>query len=270
MFVAKQFDIIMGVDTHIILIPTPGGPVPTPIPHPFVGIVFDPPEFVPIIGATILVNGIPRGQAGTKVKNAVPHIPIGGPFQKPPANEGEIQMGSITILADFQPCSFSGLPAYTCQDVGKTAPTRKKRKSSSKTKGLVLPTSILLAIPKGGINGVGGVGSIPTESKEEDDKTKKAKKNKQLQAKFKHAEDFGVSGNYSKANAAKFESAITQHINSSGTQIIQGTYRGETVTHCLNPSTGLNVILKPSGEFLSGWRLGADQLANVLRSGSLT
>ena len=81
MFVAKQFDIIIGVDTHIIMIPTPGGPVPTPLPHPFIGIVFDEITFVPIIGASILVGGIPRANAGTKVKNGMPHIPMGGPFQ---------------------------------------------------------------------------------------------------------------------------------------------------------------------------------------------
>lgn len=34
---------------------------------------------------------------------------------------------------------------------------------------------------------------------------------RQLQAKFKHAGDFGVVGNYSKANAGKFSSAINQH-----------------------------------------------------------
>jgi len=46
---------------------------------------------------------------------------------------------------------------------------------------------------------------------------------KQLQKKFKHAADFGVTGNFSKANAAKFNSAINQHLNSSGVKAIQGT-----------------------------------------------
>lgn len=155
MFIAKQFDIIIGVDTHIVMIPTPGGPVPTPLPHPFIGIVFDPITFVPIVGSSIWANGLPRGLGGTKVKNAVPHIPMGGPFQKPPMNEGEIQMGNLTIIAEWQFCSFSGMPAYTCQDVGKTAP-QKKHSKGAKTKGLVLPTSILLAIPKGGPIGAGG------------------------------------------------------------------------------------------------------------------
>lgn len=60
----------------------------------------------------------------------------------------------------------------------------------------------------------------------------------QLQSKFKHAADLGVPGNYSKANAARFSAAINQHINAAGTRAIQGTYRGEAVTHYLDPSTG--------------------------------
>lgn len=89
-----------------------------------------------------------------------------------------------------------------------------------------------------------------------------------LQAKFKHAGDFGVAGNYSKANAAEFSAAINQHINAAGTRAIQGTYRGQSVTHYLDSSTGLNVISR-GGEFVSGWKLSPEQLANVLRNGSL-
>ena len=36
---AKQGDKVVGVDTHIIMIPSPGGPVPTPLPHPFAGML---------------------------------------------------------------------------------------------------------------------------------------------------------------------------------------------------------------------------------------
>ncbi|RYY72835.1 MAG: hypothetical protein EOO52_20275 [Gammaproteobacteria bacterium] len=92
---------------------------------------------------------------------------------------------------------------------------------------------------------------------------------KQLQAKFKHAVDFGVVGNYSKANAGKFSSAINQHINSAGVQTIKGTYRGQSVIHYLNPNTGLNVISSPSGQFMSGWTLNPAQLQNVLKHGGL-
>ena len=31
---AKQGDQIVATDTHIVLVPSPGGPVPTPLPHP--------------------------------------------------------------------------------------------------------------------------------------------------------------------------------------------------------------------------------------------
>jgi uncharacterized Zn-binding protein involved in type VI secretion len=36
---AKQGDQINAVDTHIVMVPSPGGPVPTPLPHPFSGII---------------------------------------------------------------------------------------------------------------------------------------------------------------------------------------------------------------------------------------
>lgn len=92
---------------------------------------------------------------------------------------------------------------------------------------------------------------------------------KQLQAKFKHAKDFGVPGNYSKANAAAFSRAIHQHINSPGVRAIRGTYHKRPVTHFVNPSSGLNVIVDPAGTFISGWRLSPAQLQNVLTHGGL-
>lgn len=93
---------------------------------------------------------------------------------------------------------------------------------------------------------------------------------RQLQSKFKHAGDFGVTGNYSKANAAKYSEALNQHINSPAVTKISGTYRGDPVTHYLDPATGLNVIVDPSGVFVSGWKLGPQQLQNVLSHGGLT
>jgi len=49
-----------------------------------------------------------------------------------------------------------------------------------------------------------------------------------------------------------------------------GTYRGNPVTHYLDPSTGLNVIVDPAGVFVSGWKLGPAQLQNALTHGGLT
>jgi hypothetical protein len=91
----------------------------------------------------------------------------------------------------------------------------------------------------------------------------------QLQKKFKHAQDFGVTGNYSPANAAKLQNAIQQHVASSSTKVIKGTYHGNPVTHYVNPSTGVNVMKDSAGNFVSGWKLSPAQLKHVLSNGKL-
>ncbi|HIE36308.1 MAG TPA: hypothetical protein EYP89_03620 [Candidatus Omnitrophica bacterium] len=92
---------------------------------------------------------------------------------------------------------------------------------------------------------------------------------KQLQKKFKHAGDFGVSGKYNPANAQKFNQAIQKHLNAPGTKEISGTYRGNAATFYTNPNTGLTVIQNPNGSFLSGWKLNPQQLQHVLKDGKL-
>lgn len=92
----------------------------------------------------------------------------------------------------------------------------------------------------------------------------------QLQKKFKHASDFGVTGNYSKENAKSFENALETHIHNPNTVVIRGTYRGDAVTHHYNPNTGINVIVDPQGNFVSGWKLGQAQTQNLLSHGGLT
>lgn len=92
---------------------------------------------------------------------------------------------------------------------------------------------------------------------------------KQLQAKFKHAADFGIRDKWNKAAVSKFSSAINQHINSSSVKTLKGTYRGNPVLHHLDPKTGLNVISKPNGTFISGWKLNSKQLENVIKHGGL-
>lgn len=138
----KHFDPVIGIDIHILVIP-PVGPVP--IPHPHIAMIMDPMDFVPVLGATVMVGPLKRGTAGTAGKT-IPHIPLGGPFAKPPMCESEIFMGSATVLADGSPMSFTALPVLSCQDVGMISPIRKKPK---KTFGMVLPTSMVTAIPSG-------------------------------------------------------------------------------------------------------------------------
>lgn len=114
---AKHFDPVLGIDTHLV---QPPGPVPpVPVPHPYVGFVFDPFDYLPVVGATVHVNGLPRATAGT-LSRAVPcHLPIGGTFVPPlPANAGEMFMGSSTVSFDDQPATYGMLPVLTCQSIG--------------------------------------------------------------------------------------------------------------------------------------------------------
>jgi len=92
---------------------------------------------------------------------------------------------------------------------------------------------------------------------------------KQLMVKFKHAIDFGVSGNFNSANRVVFEKALNAHLGDPATIAVRGTYRGNPVTHLLNPDTGLNVMRDANGKFISGWKLSEAQVKNVLTHGNL-
>ena len=156
MIAAKAMDPVLGVDIHIV---QPPGPVPpVPVPHPFIGMLIDPMDFAPVIGATVLINGMPRATAGTGGQCVPPHIPIGGVFVKPPGNECEVFMGSASVLADGDPLARLGMPALSCHDVGMPPPPRLKKKR--KPKSLTLPTSVVLAVPAGAPVLVGGAPTI--------------------------------------------------------------------------------------------------------------
>ncbi len=107
---AKLGDKIVATDTHIIMVPTPGGPVPTPLPHPFTGTI------VGNTSANVLIEGKPAATLGSTATNLPPHIPQGGPFQKPPSNQGQIIVGSATVLINNKPAARNGDTALTCND----------------------------------------------------------------------------------------------------------------------------------------------------------
>jgi uncharacterized Zn-binding protein involved in type VI secretion len=107
---AKQGDRITAVDTHIILIPSPGGPVPTPLPHPFNGIINGS------LSTNVLIMGQPAATQGSTAQNTPIHVPQGGPFQRPPSNRGQIIAGSPTVLINGKPAARNGDVALTCND----------------------------------------------------------------------------------------------------------------------------------------------------------
>src|SRR5277367_204401 len=135
---AKLFDLVIGVDLHMVVVPTPAGGVPTPLPHPFVGYVFDP------MGALsgVLVNYLPAANTGTHVKALSSHIPtppgVAFFFKDVPGNEGSIVTGSKTVSFGGSSAARQGSMVTTCNFP------------------LNLPTSTLMAVPVGKPVIVGG------------------------------------------------------------------------------------------------------------------
>lgn len=158
MFAAKQFDVVIGTDVHFIQ--PPGLSPPIPVPHPFIGMLQDSGAFKPpsLGGAKVLINSLPSATAGFSAVNRPAHIPIGGMFVNPPANEGEIFMGSATVLVEGEPLSRMGMQVLTCSDIGMPGLPRLNKKAT--TKALMLPTSSIISVPVGMPVLVGGPPTI--------------------------------------------------------------------------------------------------------------
>ena len=101
---------MLATDIHIIMIPTPGGPVPTPLPHPFVGMLTGG------LSSNVMIMGLPAAMLGSTADNTPPHIPQGGPFQRPPTNKGTIITGSPSVMINGTPAARNGDTALTCND----------------------------------------------------------------------------------------------------------------------------------------------------------
>lgn len=109
---AKANDQIMATDTHIVIVPVGPAQVPTPLPHPFAGM---------ISGATVAavkIGGQPAAVVGSTAQNSPAHIPTppGVSFQQPPTNQATVQMGSATVKIGGQPAARNGDTAMTCND----------------------------------------------------------------------------------------------------------------------------------------------------------
>ena len=107
---AKQGDQIVATDTHIIMIPSPGGPVPTPLPHPFMG------QLDGGLSSDVRIEGKAAATKDSTATNTPAHMPQGGPFQKPPSNRATILLGSGTVRINGKPAARNGDKANTCHD----------------------------------------------------------------------------------------------------------------------------------------------------------
>lgn len=103
-------DLIVGTDTHIVMVPSPGGPVPTPTPLPFSGSIRGG------CSTDVLIEGKQAAVVGSTATNQPAHVAPNGPFQNPPTNLGTIIAGSLTVLINSKPAARSGDKANTCND----------------------------------------------------------------------------------------------------------------------------------------------------------
>jgi uncharacterized Zn-binding protein involved in type VI secretion len=109
--VARQNDMVTAPDVHILLVPSPGGPVPTPTPLPFSGPLTDG------LSTDVLVDGLPAAVVGSSAHNTPPHIaPPPATFSRPPTNLGRVLQGAPTVLVNGKPLARLGDPVMTCND----------------------------------------------------------------------------------------------------------------------------------------------------------
>ena len=110
---AKQGDRVVGTDVHIVLVPVPmKDPVPTPLPHPFAGMLTGG------LSSNVLIGGKPAATVGSTADNTPAHVPAapGTAFQRPPTNKATVLRGSSTVLINGKPAARAADPATTCND----------------------------------------------------------------------------------------------------------------------------------------------------------
>jgi uncharacterized Zn-binding protein involved in type VI secretion len=109
---AKQGDLITAVDMHIVMVPSPGGPVPTPLPHPFTGMLDSN------LSLNVKIMGMAAATVGSMANNNPPHFPTppGTMFQIPPMNKATIMKGSATVFINNKPAARMGDAIQTCAD----------------------------------------------------------------------------------------------------------------------------------------------------------
>jgi uncharacterized Zn-binding protein involved in type VI secretion len=109
---AKANDQVTATDTHIVMVPAGTSMVPTPLPHPFSGMLSG--GLVP----TVKIGGQAAAVVGSTADNMPAHMPTppGTSFQKPPTNKATVQLGSMTVKIGGKQAARNADAAMTCND----------------------------------------------------------------------------------------------------------------------------------------------------------
>lgn len=179
MLASSFLDPVLGIDIHFEMVPTPA-PVPTPIPNPFIGLVFDPIGLAfgialgaaigavvgaPFHGPVLYWTAFPATNTGTEAKHVTGHIliPPGvawAPFPKTPKpviHPGETPKPALPIKPENDAVVITG--SKTVSVMGSNA-ARLGDIALSCSEPLRLPSSVVLAIPKGAPIVIGGPMSL--------------------------------------------------------------------------------------------------------------
>ena len=109
---AKKGDQVVATDTHVVMVPSASGSTPTPLPHPFAGILNG------ALSGDVNIMGAPAATVDSTADNTPAHVPTppGASFQAPPSNKGTIKTGSPTVKINGKMAARNGDMAVTCND----------------------------------------------------------------------------------------------------------------------------------------------------------
>lgn len=110
---ARQTDQVVGSDTHLVLVPSPSGSVPTLLPgHVFSGKIGDK------TWRDVAIEGEAAATVDSEVRNAPTHVPVspGTSFVRTPANRGVVSSGSDSVTIRGKAAARLGDPVRTCND----------------------------------------------------------------------------------------------------------------------------------------------------------
>lgn len=110
---AKEDDLVIGLDTHIVMVPSGSGTAPTPQQLPFKGVIDGG------LSQNVKIMGKPAAMRNSTATNKPGHqfLPPGVSFQRPPSDSATIQTGSSTVFINGKPAARNGDDALTCDDV---------------------------------------------------------------------------------------------------------------------------------------------------------